>query len=779
MTHLIVLAALGLLHFDQHGDPLPPGAIARFGTVRYRVGCGRDDDPAWALSPDGKTLAVETYKGVTLWDVDTGRPRLRLKVPDPHPSESQFPQSCFSTDGKHFVRVGREDVRVWDAVTGRERFVISLPGGWCPRFIPGTARFMVPAHKSPAITYDADTGRRVSTVDVEAAAWTPSPTGRFLLGQAGDTMVAMHAATGRVRTRFLGTEDGKTDARALSPDDRRYYELAHGRLYAYDVESGKMVDDVEVPDGPRGGAGLALSPDGSVVYVSGGFRPARMWSVRARKWLDPLPGDVGGRLVPLPDGKRALTLGPDGVVRRFDLRTRTEIPVPTGFAWSVTAVPSPDGRWVVSLSDDRLDGFDAAGRRLWTVPDSAVHSVHWGPDGKRVATVGADRIKVRDPESGRALVALTLGESENPYGATAVFPPGGDRLVVASGQGYRVDDYDLRTGRRRTINSPRTGRPFLTPDGGTLVLDDHRQYTFIDLATGKAGGATTAEVGTKSIRTSRPEPSFTPDWSYLVTWEDDAVAVLCDPASGSRIRTIPTGQHGTLWSFGFSPNSLWMAVGDEDGRLTLWDVPSATRLGTWAGHREHITGVTFAGAGRVLTTSADLTALLWDLNPRQAPAGRQWDALSGTDPVEAYRAGWCLAQDPTGPDLLRTKMGPVQPASPDQIGQWIVELGADRYPVREKATRALADLGRLAEPALKRARRQPAGEEVRTRLDDLITRLAPDRSPAELVQARAVAAMELAGTPAARKLLAEWAAGAPGARLTTDAMAALVRLGGR
>jgi len=47
------------------------------------------------------------------------------------------------------------------------------------------------------------------------------------------------------------------------------------------------------------------------------------------------------------------------------------------------------------------------------------------------------------------------------------------------------------------------------------------------------------------------------------------------------------------------------------------------------------------------------------------------------------------------------------------------------------------------------------------------------------VQARAVAAMELAGTSDANKLLAEWAAGAPAARLTIDAKAALVRLGER
>jgi hypothetical protein len=50
------------------------------------------------------------------------------------------------------------------------------------------------------------------------------------------------------------------------------------------------------------------------------------------------------------------------------------------------------------------------------------------------------------------------------------------------------------------------------------------------------------------------------------------------------------------------------------------------------------------------------------------------------------------------------------------------------------------------------------------------------RTPEEWVQARAVLVLELAATDIARKLLAEWAAGAPGARLTMDAKAALGRL---
>src|SRR6516164_8909855 len=54
---------------DRYGDPLPSGAVARLGTVRYRFG-----GHGAAFLPDGRTVvSVREGNAITLWDARTGR----------------------------------------------------------------------------------------------------------------------------------------------------------------------------------------------------------------------------------------------------------------------------------------------------------------------------------------------------------------------------------------------------------------------------------------------------------------------------------------------------------------------------------------------------------------------------------------------------------------------------------------------------------------------------------------------------------------------------------
>ena len=67
---------------DQYGDPLPEGALTRFGTVRFRYGGWVQ---AVTFSNDGKTIlsagAMRVQEGICAWDPSTGTEQRRLKLP--------------------------------------------------------------------------------------------------------------------------------------------------------------------------------------------------------------------------------------------------------------------------------------------------------------------------------------------------------------------------------------------------------------------------------------------------------------------------------------------------------------------------------------------------------------------------------------------------------------------------------------------------------------------------------------------------------------------------
>jgi hypothetical protein len=55
---------------DIYGDPLPPGATARLGTIRFRTA---GEIEQLALAADGKTIAACSRAGVFLFDAIDGK----------------------------------------------------------------------------------------------------------------------------------------------------------------------------------------------------------------------------------------------------------------------------------------------------------------------------------------------------------------------------------------------------------------------------------------------------------------------------------------------------------------------------------------------------------------------------------------------------------------------------------------------------------------------------------------------------------------------------------
>jgi WD domain, G-beta repeat len=228
-------------------------------------------------------------------------------------------------------------------------------------------------------------------------------------------------------------------------------------------------------------------------------------------------------------------------------------------------------------------------------------------------------------------------------------------------------------------------------------------------------------------------------------------------------------------------------TGTNEGAIVLWDLLTNEEVGRLAGHRDRVCSLAVSANGRELASASDdTTILLWDIaalvgpRPRRKPTLAElrgwWAQLAESDPLRAYRAAWALAEAPDQTvAFLGEQLRPVRAPGWSRRARLTAELDGDEYEMRERAERELDALDTLAVPALRAALRQRPSLEQALRARRLLDRIEGRSLPAQ--QVLAVGVLADIGSPAAR-LLRALAEGAPEARLTRQAKAALERLGG-
>src|SRR5262249_46190143 len=108
---------------DSYGDTLPPGAIARLGSVRFR-----HDATSVGFSPDSMTL-VSSGTGIRIWDATTRRIQNQILGGD------YIASFAFSPDGQKILLAGR--LSLIDIVTLSEFKLQSVRGSFdCVAFSP-------------------------------------------------------------------------------------------------------------------------------------------------------------------------------------------------------------------------------------------------------------------------------------------------------------------------------------------------------------------------------------------------------------------------------------------------------------------------------------------------------------------------------------------------------------------------------------------------------------------------------------------------------------------
>ncbi|HMF13831.1 MAG TPA: sigma factor-like helix-turn-helix DNA-binding protein, partial [Gemmataceae bacterium] len=500
---------------------------------------------------------------------------------------------------------------------------------------------------------------------------------------------------------------------------------------------------------------------------------------------------------------------PPGALFRFGRVRQPSYAGRTHAAYSIQAAYSPDGRFA-AVGDERgrLDLWDArTGRMLRTLrrDGPAVRKLAFTPDGQLLTEARADNAFQFWPvPSGDGQRALRFDAEQRRFqmGSLAFSPDGRRLLIFNARQVPRLSE--VSTGNDRLPNDadcPFERNGFVRNGKALLVADPF--LVFLDTADGQR------QKGMVRLQTGVPDNlgfiaalALAPDGRRLALGLHTGDVCLCDVPSGgeaTRFRAVdqPKGPvdpnrnfahgifgQGVVWGLSFSPDGKWLSTAGTDGSVRLWELVTGQEVLRLTGHKGYAHEVSFGADNRtILSCGEDGGVYLWTLRPpaegRTKPSlDSLWSALAD-EPSKAYRAIWTMSETKEASAFLRGKIAPAKPIAKERLAKLIADLDSDRFAVRESATKALAKLGEMAVPALREALRDKPSPEVRKRLEELVKRKhigTKTLSAEELRTWRAIDVLERQATPEARELLKALADGAPGARLTEAAKAALKRL---
>jgi hypothetical protein len=590
---------------------------------------------------------------------------------------------------------------------------------------------------------------------------------------------------------------------AFSPDGKFLVTASeHQGMILWEVGTGKALTQLNNSNRNDGLSSVAFTPNGKQIVASswGGHQeghPVGLWNVAKGERLRSLDEDVND--TPFT----ALTVAPDGKT--------IALAAGAGRRTAGGAIVL----WELESGDEigRIDGLAGADRnRREMMP---MQALAYSPDGRTLAVLLDGRVQLVELATGKSRGQLTFATGTDvtadrqvvSFGSIA-FAPDGRTLAVGCSNGA-VRRFDLRSGRELPPLSGQTGSIvalLYTPDGKTILsYGSNGQFLSWRADAGgdwkpKAGPLPEAalEALWDSLRSDDPVDTFgcmhalTASPKEAVSYLRKRVAPV-PKADLERIdrlvADLQKGDYNTrkravveLRKIG-APAAPAIRRTQEHGfdellRRLVYEFenlsPSAEEMRSLrvvavleqigdADARKFLEELADGAPGAALTLQAK-SAL--DRFPKGEPETKTkptpqalWEALTSGDSAAAYGAVRTLANQPASATLLRERLVEVTAKDifnddPKRVAKLIGDLDSDEFPVRDRASADLKNLGRLVAPALRKALTPNADPELKRRVQELLDECAKATPTPEVLRiGRALEALELMGGAGAREAL--------------------------